>query len=342
MKKFDVKIYDRLKTYKTTINPNNIMNTISFSSNLDGWQGQLTLNLTKEVEIDCGDIIEVYCYDDFNKTWILLYCGFVSEMNNIYSPKKSYISLKCLWIGSLLWTSYYETTWTATKTIEEHITDLVNDYNTIYWSNIFSVGNIEDETEVALSFSNEGTFLRKLEVITKSGDNFYWINQYWEINVLKRPTSSTHNLTFKKDVEQLNLSYNIESIVNQYRVEAYCSGDGWTYNNTYSDDVSIAQYGVKSEYKYTNEFYKKAWVDKRALWLLETNSTPKNNTTAIVNLKYDFLKISPWQSVSILNIDKEIDNLQIKKTTFTPEKMTLILEQSEKFSDFLAFKNNNE
>lgn len=342
MKKFDIKIYDRLKEYKTTINPNNVMNAISFSSNLDGWQGQLTLDLTKEVEIDCGDIIEVYCYDNFNKSWMLLYCGFVSEMNNIYSPKKSYISLKCLWLWSLLWTSYYEITGTETKTITEHITDLVNDYNSIYWTNLFSVGTIEDESTVDLSFSNEGTFLKKLEIITKSGDNFFRVDQEWKINVLKRPTVSTHTLTYKKDVEQLNLSYNIESIVNQYRIDAYCSDDWWNYSNVYSDNASIAQYWVKSLYRYTNEFRKKVWVDNRALWLLADTSTPKNNTTAIVNLKYDILKISPWQSVSILNIEKEIENLQIKKTSFTPEKITLVLEEAEKFSDYLAFKNNNE
>jgi hypothetical protein len=36
MKKFDIKIYDRLKEYKLTINPNKIMNAVSFSANLDG------------------------------------------------------------------------------------------------------------------------------------------------------------------------------------------------------------------------------------------------------------------------------------------------------------------
>ena len=343
MKKFDIKIYDRLKEYKLTINPNKIMNAVSFSSNLDGWQGELSLNLTTEVNIDCGDIIEVYCYDDFNKDWVLLYCGFVSEVNNIYSSSKTYNNVKCLWIWSLLWTSYYTTTWTVTKTIEEHITDLCSDYNTIYGTTIFSVGTIEDDSTVALSFSDEWTFLEKLNVITKSGENYFYINQNGEINILKRPTEATHLLTYKKDVEQLKLSYNIESIVNQYRVTAYCGGDGGTYNNVYSDNTSISLYGVKSAYKYTKDYYYRSWVDKWANSLLQENSTPKNNTEVIVNSVYDILSITPWQSIAVMNIDRNIDNLQIKKITFTSEKLTLILEETEKFSDYLQFnKDTND
>lgn len=343
MKKFDIKIYDRLKEYKLTINPNKIMNAVSFSSNLDGWQWELNLNLTTEVNIDCGDIIEVYCYDDFNKDGMLLYCGFVSEVNNIYSSSKTYNNVKCLWIGSLLWTSYYTTTWTVTKTIEGHITDLVTDYNTIYWTTIFSVWTIEDESTVALDFSEEWTFLEKLNVITKSGENYFYINQNGEINILKRPQEATHLLTYKKNVEELKLSYNIESIVNQYRVTAYCGGDGWTYTNVYSDNNSISQYGVKSAYKYTKDYYYRTWVDNRANSLLQENSTPKNNTQVIVNSVYNILSITPWQSIAVMNIDRNIDNLQIKKITFTSEKLTLILEETEKFSDYLQFnKDRND
>jgi len=343
MKKFDIKIYDRLKEYKLTINPNNIMNAVSFSSNLDGWQWELNLNLTTEVNIDCGDIIEVYCYDDFNKDGMLLYCGFVSEVNNIYSSSKTYNNVKCLWIGSLLWTSYYTTTWTVTKTIEGHITDLVTDYNTIYWTTIFSVWTIEDDSTVALDFSEEWTFLEKLNVITKSGENYFYINQNGEINILKRPQEATHLLTYKKNVEELKLSYNIESIVNQYRVTAYCGGDGWTYTNVYSDNNSISQYGVKSAYKYTKDYYYRTWVDNRANSLLQENSTPKNNTQVIVNSVYNILSITPWQSIAVMNIDRNIDNLQIKKITFTSEKLTLILEETEKFSDYLQFnKDRND
>lgn len=343
MKKFDIKIYDRLKEYKLTINPNKIMNAVSFSSNLDGWQWELNLNLTTEVNIDCGDIIEVYCYDDFNKDGMLLYCGFVSEVNNIYSSSKTYNNVKCLWIWSLLWTSYYTTTWTVTKTIEWHITDLVTDYNAIYWATIFSVWTIEDESTVALDFSEEWTFLEKLNVITKSGENYFYINQNGEINILKRPTEATHLLTYKKNVEELKLSYNIESIVNQYRVTAYCGGDGWTYTNVYSDNNSISQYGVKSAYKYTKDYYYRTWVDNRANSLLQENSTPKNNTQVIVNSVYNILSITPWQSIAVMNIDRNIDNLQIKKITFTSEKLTLILEETEKFSDYLQFnKDRND
>ena len=343
MKKFDIKIYDRLKEYKLTINPNKIMNAVSFSSNLDGWQWELNLNLTTEVNIDCGDIIEVYCYDDFNKDGMLLYCGFVSEVNNIYSSSKTYNNVKCLWIGSLLWTSYYTTTWTVTKTIEWHITDLVTDYNAIYWATIFSVWTIEDDSTVALDFSEEWTFLEKLNVITKSGENYFYINQNGEINILKRPTEATHLLTYKKNVEELKLSYNIESIVNQYRVTAYCGGDGWTYTNVYSDNNSISQYGVKSAYKYTKDYYRRTWVDNRANSLLQENSTPKNNTQVIVNSVYNILSITPWQSIAVMNIDRNIDNLQIKKITFTSEKLTLILEETEKFSDYLQFnKDRND
>jgi hypothetical protein len=68
--------------------------------------------------------------------------------------------------------------------------------------------------------------LEKLNVITKSGENYFYINQNGEINILKRPQEATHLLTYKKNVEELKLSYNIESIVNQYRVTAYCGGDG--------------------------------------------------------------------------------------------------------------------
>jgi hypothetical protein len=62
-----------------------------------------------------------------------------------------------------------------------------------------------------------------------------------------------------------------------------------------------------------------------------------------VNSVYDILSITPWQSIAVMNIDRNIDNLQIKKITFTSEKLTLILEETEKFSDYLQFnKDRND
>lgn len=339
MKKYDIKVYNRLKEYKLTINPNHIMNAINFTSNLDGGQWEMGLQLTTEVNIDCGDMVEVYCYDDFNKTWILLYSGFVSELNNIYSSSKTYNEVRILWLGSLLWTSYYTTVATAiNKTITEHITDLCNEYNTIYGVEVFTPWVIEDPSSVELAFTDEGTFLDKLRIITKSGDNYYYIDQQGRINIRKKPLTSTHLLTYKKNVEQIKLSYNIESIVNQYRVRAYCGGDGWNYETVFENQESINQYWVKSEYRYTKDYYRRSWVDNWANGLLAENSTPKNNTQIVVNSLYNTLSISPWDSIAILNIDREIDNLQVKKLTFTSEKLTLTLEETEKFSDYLQFK----
>ena len=60
MKAYEIKAYDPFGTFKRQITPRNVTNAVSYSEQLDGGQGDMTLSVIGNPDdYQCGDIIEI-------------------------------------------------------------------------------------------------------------------------------------------------------------------------------------------------------------------------------------------------------------------------------------------
>jgi len=112
-KKFQVKIFGRDGlTFKETINPGIISSDISFSSKINGGQGELVLNLDVPFDnfssnIAFMNIVHVNEYDDNRIDPLRIYTGFISEIRPFVRGANQGVSISCLGLVSLLSFDYY-------------------------------------------------------------------------------------------------------------------------------------------------------------------------------------------------------------------------------------------
>jgi hypothetical protein len=104
MKRYEYKLYDRAGTFKTVLTPL-VTNQIRFSSQINGGQGEMTVDLNINFDytgVIRTDIIKVWCFSDIFPLGTLIYSGFVSQIERRYEKSKSFVSLKVIGIASLL------------------------------------------------------------------------------------------------------------------------------------------------------------------------------------------------------------------------------------------------
>lgn len=117
MKTYQIQTFFIDWTYKDTINPNDILNEISFSSNIDWWPWELRINTTykiNELQYGGGEYLRVTLFDDFHKEGIQIYYWYISQIIRQIDSSREYTTLVCLWVSSLLKNILF-TNWSYTK-----------------------------------------------------------------------------------------------------------------------------------------------------------------------------------------------------------------------------------
>jgi hypothetical protein len=120
MKRFLIKAYNKNWTYKLTIKENKIMSDISFDSQKNWWQWQLSILFNEDFNytwIIKSDFIKVYLYDNNFNNWKLIYTWVIEEINRNYKQSENSLELVCRWLASLLTRIYYnQSAYTFSKT----------------------------------------------------------------------------------------------------------------------------------------------------------------------------------------------------------------------------------
>lgn len=326
MIRYDIKAYTKEWTYITTINPNIVMNDISFSSNVNGGLGQLSLNLALnfgDTTFHGGEIIKVILYNERYKQWKQIYMWFVSQISRVYDTNKWYIKLVCLWIASLLTSVLF--TWTYNTTIESVLNSIISQFNSKYSWNLITVKQIDGyEENINVEFKD---WTSCQEAIKQVNDitNYYWfIDAEGRFYFRKKWTQTEHIMANKQEVESMNLNYNIESLVNRIFV-ARKDRTVKTYENNLSQSI----YWIKEAYNNQPSIVDEATQDEFWNNYIEQYKNPKNASTVAVNSEYDIESIEPWDTITVVNSEYEIKNLTIEKINYSPSKVTLTLEENE-------------
>ena len=326
MNRYDIKVCDKSWEYQTTINPNVVMNDISFSENVNWWQWQLSLNLALDfwdTTFHWWEIIKVILYNERYKQWKQIYLWYVSQIERRYDINKWYICVICLWIASLLTQIRY--VWNISWSVSDILNWIINTFNNQYEWNLISVWDI-DEYEWSLSFNFwiETSCSVAIDSVADSCNYYRYVDSEWIFTFRKKHSQKNHIVANRQALESMQLKYNIESMVNRL----YLERKNWTVK-IYEDEDSQNQYWVKEKYLQQNDIENETTQDEFWNSYLLQYANPKNASVVVVNSEYDIESVIPWDTITVVNTTYPVKNLLIEKIRYTPSKISLTLEEDE-------------
>lgn len=329
---FVVKVYDRTNTtLKETIRGDLLTWDVSFSANINWWQWNISIQLNKPLtnnDYTLGDIVKIKKYEEENKSWVDLYMWYVVKIGRKQDTNKSFITLDCLGMASILTENSSSLSYDS-KTVWELVRWLIDNINIAIWWAVFTytVGSIPDWTNMWVWNIDTTTYLDILTTLADSSWSKRYIDGWWVVYFNIKPSTITHYLTNQVDVESIDIDEDMQEMVNSIQV----------YNDTenyqYSDIVSVGLYWVKY-YKEQKNIYGDA-LELYAQQYVNDRKDPKKETTLIVNRKYNIESIKPWDTVKVRNFDYPFSWIQIEKIQYTQDKIVLYLDRYVSFGEQL-------
>lgn len=326
-KDYTIKIYDLQNNLKQTINPKIQIRDITFSEIINWGQGQMTLNLNlpfNDTSIQNSDIIRVFQSDKNNISSRLIYTWIIQQVNPVIQFWNESQEIIAFWLYTILTFILYKD-WSSLSFNKNDdpaniIKDIISVINTEY--NFFTANtNIDNYwTNINIDFENIkcGESLRNVKNLT---DFYFYINQTWEVFFKQKPISSTHILTLWKDVESVKQSKSVEKLVNKYYLDSQVA------QSTFEDSQSQTDYWKKEKFENNWDLVDTTTRDEAWNNYILENKDPKFKTTVVVNSNYDIESIKPWDTIKILNISRKIENLQVQKIQYSPDRVVLELDE---------------
>lgn len=314
---------------KETLDTNLLLSEISFTENLNGWQGELVLEINKPITdstYSFGDIVQI------NKFWERLsqdssptiYTGYVSRIGRIQSNQnKQIVELTLLGMGSLLSGESLSFTFNGVINTGDAIKEIIDGF---VWDNpntlLYTETSIADGSALAI-WSVEGSRLECVKRICEMSNMKFFIDADRIVNVFPKPWSPTHYLTNNKNIENIEIYEDTEWIVN--KVNAYNTMVIPYLESHYEDSWSIATYWKKEITLNVNVWWQDA-IDVYAQNYVNERKDSKKESKVIVNRNYPIETLKPWDTIKIRNFAYTFDNIQIIKVSYSPTKCTLYLD----------------
>lgn len=364
---YAVKVFNGDLTYKDTINPRDIVWDFRFSANINSSMWPITIAINKPFADNTyrgWDIVKVFAITEDNKAWSLAYGGVVTKVRRKADNTKEIIELDCLWYSQLMNFTAVEWILTNNRPPQDLVSDLIDFLNTKYpW--YFYIDSIDMWQNISYWISSFSTALQHLERIAEIT---WWSWFIWPDGGLKmwnKPNTSTHKLTYRKDVSEVEVEEDSTGIVNvAYITWATASSSfPWPQNffvQKVEDLPSIAQYwervawirwetrdGKATRVKEDNQwnpvldpnwnpvleelattvFYWPIWQQSAIdFWNSQLKTEPAKTTRVKVNNKYNYFSITPFDTIRVLNKEYQIVNLQVLKVTYSKWFAMLELE----------------
>jgi hypothetical protein len=98
-KNYNIKVYNLAGAYLRTFSPASIMNEVSFTSQINGGQGEFRalINIPfASTLITYNNIIKIYESDEINPNGRQIYTGIVGSLKRITEDGKEYIEMRAL------------------------------------------------------------------------------------------------------------------------------------------------------------------------------------------------------------------------------------------------------
>lgn len=352
MKKYIVKLYDESLGFLAVVNPRLIGNKISFPSFINGGQGALSLDLIANSAdrivrgfadyeegtfIDVGHFIKVFEISENDPEGRQIYFGVIEDYRPFVDERKEGVRLVCNGIYSMLGRFFYRDSDTDYEvSIDDDprdvIIDIIDNFSGDY-PGLISAGAEMDSfaTDANLSFSEKTWLAAVEEAFSKTDESWYWFIDSSGVFILKqKPATATHLFTIKKDMVSVNVNNAGKGIRNFLRLT---HGAG---TKNYSDAASITAYGLRGEIKTNTSAVDEATADLEGNKFIEENKNPKQSILVELNNSFDFGKIRPGHTCTLLFGQGASsllpENMLIVKTTYQEDGM--IVELEEETRDF--------
>lgn len=342
-KRYQVKIYSGAGVYQKTQNPLTITNDVTFTSKINGGQGQCEIDLDLPIDdfdegatIDHFNFAKVYEVDDTNHTSpILIFTGFISRYTPYFSGEKEGVRLTLLGLSSLLSLAYYKNG--ASFTVSHAAVDpsavataVIDHFNTVYSGSWLSHGSNIDTvgTNITKDFVDKTWLQAMAEAIALADTGFWWhIGADGELYFKDKPASATHIFTLGKDVEAAEIKKDNEPIINALTLR----WGGSPTVATYSDATSISDYGRREKIVSDSGVGDATTADQYGDKKIADEKDPKVSARVVINSNYDLESVRPGHTCTILNAktggNPFPENLLITSVAYSPDKVTLTLDK---------------
>lgn len=329
MKKYQIKTYNLDWSYNATIDEKDIINEVSFTSNINWGCWQLSIQTSYKID----DIhnrywkyVKVVLFDEYHKSWKQIYYWFISQIIRQVEASREYTTFVCLWVNSLL-NSILFANWSYTKTPSDMVKDVLATFQTHYNCIVQWSIDTSDSTAQNYNWNYQNCFEIIKSVCEWSGNKFL-VDWDWKLQFFK--TWRNHFLHLHHDVEKMTITDTIEPVVNNYLLAR--NGAMWTY----TDSTSQALYWRKDLYEMNTSLNSTATMNAYWNQYILDNKNPKEEMSITVNTNFPFEDIQPWDTVSVLNAWIDLDNKVVNRISYKPDQCVLTIDKSDTLRNVIS------
>jgi hypothetical protein len=331
VKKYVVHAFNLDWTFKTTPESNLITTDVKFTAQINWWQGEAIIWLAKPftyTDIANNDFVKIYQVDKDNSLWRLIYTWQVKKTRRIAVNWNEQIQFICLWLATLLKYVFFEDwLWSRsfTKNVDpaQIIKDVITHFNTKYsyeWISESDFTNIDTFwTTVNIDFEDDKCF-DAIEIARKTTDFWWYIWQDWICHFKAKPSTADHLVKYRYDVNQVVEEDDAENIVNHYHL----TWKSWT--TSFPDGTSQTNNWLMESAETNTELADATTRDSAGDSFIAEHKDEKAKTVVEVNSLYDIETIKPLDTITVMNNEFWIENVQINKLTYKPDTINLNLE----------------
>ena len=211
MKTYVVKTYNKNWTYKETINPNHILNEITFSRSLNWWLWQLQIQTDywfNDISYKGWEYIKVWLFDDYHdkEHWKQIYYWFIANIERRAEESREYQVFTCLWVGSLLKNIIYSNG-SYSQTCYNMMTNIRTFFNNIY-SWVITQGSIANDNTTTQNWNwSWNNCYDCFETIAKAIWYNWTVDWEWKLDLFLPNTRTKHIVSFSEEVMTIYYEY---------------------------------------------------------------------------------------------------------------------------------------
>ena len=323
MKTYVVKTYNVDWSYKETINPDRILNEITFSAWINWWQWQLQIQTDypfADTSYKWWEFVKVWLFDEDHVQWKQIYFWYISKIQRKAEESREYTTFTCLWIGSLLKNIIY-TNWSYSQTCYNMMKNILTFFQTYYsWIVEWSIANVITTTQ-ARSRSNNNCF-DCFDTIAKAIWYKWIVDWEWNLDLFLPSTRTKHIVHMSQEVLSITIDNTVEEVVNDYRLAR-----SWWTIATYTDNTSITTYWRKMKYESNPNLNSATTQNQYWNAYIAENKDPKQSIKIVLNDEYPFEDIKPWDLVTVLNTDlTTLQSLVINRIDYKTDQAVLTID----------------
>ena len=326
MKTYVVKTYNLNWSYKETINPDHILNEISFSWSMNWWLWQLQIQTDyafADMSYKGGEYVKVWLYDDAHVNGKQIYYWYISRIQRKAEQSREYTVFTCLWVASLLKNIIY-TNGNYSKSCYTMMTDIRTFFNT-YYSNVVTVWTIANDITTAQAWTwSWNNCYDCFETIANAIWYHWTVDWDWHLDLFTPSTRTKHIVHMWEEVTSITVDNSIEEIVNNY----YLARSG--AQSTYTDATSQSTYGRKDKYEMNSNLNSATTMNQYGNSYIANNKNPKQSIQVVLNDLYPYEDIKPWDKISILNTDlSTLNDLVITKIQYKTDQCVITIDYED-------------